>query len=546
MIRENNKLNDKVLSILFLFTILIYLVALFIPILRNDDSLLYANISKNMILAKSWIFLYQPLGVDWLDKPHFPFWLIRLFFSLFGVSSLNYVVIGMLFNFIGVFYTYKLAKLIYANNYIAKLSALILLTSFHIFFSATIDIRAEVYLIATIIPSCYYLYKLIYLFKFTIKNLLLSSVFAAFAVMTKGLFTLITIYSIILPLILINKFTKKSFGIILIQFILTIVLLSPELLALYVQFKHKINGIRWFLWDSQFGRFFNNGSITRQYVGVSHYFFYFHTYLWSILPWSMMFLMYLKHIVQNFSEINIGDKILLSGFLVTFILFSVSKFQLDYYINIIIPFSSILLAKYIYDGKYSQLMQYMLTNLLLLLTLILSLILLYIAMINNLFIVMILVVIIDLLAFIALLLSRNITYKAIMVYPIITINWIILLIFIFYGLIYKKYEAGYNIAKDINQDNTINLVVDYNVQNLALEFYVNKNYKNIREYKQLLTEKPPYFLVIDSNNLDLYLDKGYQFRAYDNITMDKLLPYLFKINKFNEINKKLFVIKVEK
>jgi 4-amino-4-deoxy-L-arabinose transferase-like glycosyltransferase len=536
----------KILNILFLFTILVYLVALFIPILRNDDSLLYANISKNMILAKSWFLLYHPLGVDWLDKPHFPFWLIRLWFSLFGISSFNYIFIGMLFNFIGVFYTYKLAKIIYHNNYIAKLAALILLTSFHPFFSSTIDIRAEVYLIGTIIPSCYYLYKLIYLAKFTFKNLFLSAVFASCAIMTKGVFTLITIYSILIPFILTNKMSLKILITIFSHIFLIIIFLIPELIALYVQFQHKIYGIKWFLWDSQFGRFFNKGAIIRPNIGFDHYFFYFHTYFWSILPWTLWFLMYLKTVIKHINQITKEDKILLSGFLVTFILFSISKFQLDYYINVIVPFSSILIAKYINDYKGSKFINYIMLFILFIVAIILSCIILYIAIIHKLFMVGLLIILLDLIAIILLFALRNIKNVSIVIYPIIFINWLLLMIFVFYDLIYKRYEAGYHIANYINQDNTVNLVIDYQVSNLALEFYVNKDYKNIKDYKDLLHEKPPYFLVTNKNAMDLYKDKGYTFKVYDNVTMDKLIIYLLQVNKSIDLNKKLFVIKVEK
>jgi 4-amino-4-deoxy-L-arabinose transferase-like glycosyltransferase len=550
MFKQNNfYIDNKKLDLLFILILICYCMALFIPILRNDDSVLYANIGKNMILARSWFLLYHPFGINWLDKPHFPYWLIASVFTLFGVKSFNYVLIGMLFNFLGGYYTYKFALIMYKDKLLAKLSALILLSSFHIYFSATIDIRAEVYLIGTIIPSCYYLYKIVYLSKYTMGNLLLSSIFAAFAIMTKGVFPLITIYSILIPLIISDKFYKIIL-IVMIHFSLTIVFLAPEIIALYLQFNSHTGysdfyAIKWFLWDSQLGRFFNNGVITRQNIGFEHYFFYIHTYLWAILPWTLVFIFYLKYMLQNWTKVLLQDKILFSGFGITFLLFSISKFQLDYYINILVPFSSILSAKYLLQINSNSVIIRSVTNYILsIVSILLFLLLFYITIIHNLWLVLIFILLI-LAITISLLILFN-YFQQFVCSCIIFINAILLLIFIFYGIIYIQYEAGYNIAKYINQDNSINKIIDYQVNNLPLEFYANKNYKNIQQFSDVIIESKPYYLVIKYKDISLFAKESNEIRTYSNITMDKVLPYLLNFNQQITNDNKLFLIKVDK
>ena len=40
----------------------------------DQDSALYASIAKTIVTKNDWLNLYS-YGTDWLDKPHFPFWM---------------------------------------------------------------------------------------------------------------------------------------------------------------------------------------------------------------------------------------------------------------------------------------------------------------------------------------------------------------------------------------------------------------------------------------------------------------------------------------
>ena len=136
--------NTSVISYrwLYLFILLAVLVnfsGLFVTIIGPDGTL-YATIAKTMVLKHDYINLYAG-GSDWLDKPHFPFWVTALSFNIFGITTWAYKLPGILFMMMGAIYTYFFAKRLY-NKEIALWSVLILLTAEHIVLSNS-DVRAE-------------------------------------------------------------------------------------------------------------------------------------------------------------------------------------------------------------------------------------------------------------------------------------------------------------------------------------------------------------------------------------------------------------------
>lgn len=325
---------------------------LFVPILGLDGPL-YACIAKTMVQRHDYIDLFSQ-GKDWLDKPHFPFWVTALSFNLFGFTTWAYKLPAILFTLMGAVYTYLFCKKLY-NKEVALWSVLIFLTAEHLIISNN-DVRAEPYLTGLIIASVYHFYKT--LDKNSIANLVLACVFAACAVMTKGIFALIPIFGAFAGEFIFTKNWKQLFNWRwLLAFVLTMLFLSPEIYCLYQQFdlhpekwvfdRHNVSGIRFFFWDSQFGRFFNSGPIK----GHGDPFFFFHTLLWAFIPWSV--LLYIA-VVQFFRQKHKREWFCISGALLTFLVFSASKFQLPHYITIVFPFFAILTAQYLIGIKTVQ------------------------------------------------------------------------------------------------------------------------------------------------------------------------------------------------
>jgi 4-amino-4-deoxy-L-arabinose transferase-like glycosyltransferase len=337
---------------LYLFiglSVLLNFSGLFVPILAPDGTL-YAVIAKTMVQRNDYVWLFVD-NADWLDKPHFPFWVTALSFKLFGFTTWAYKLPGILFMLMGAGYTYRLAKDLYDKE-IALWSVLILLTSQHIILSNN-DVRAEPYLTGLIIASVYHFYKAYT--RNRIWQLILGSLFAACAVMTKGMFALVPIGGAIAGHLAITKQWKQLFHFRwLLAAAMIAVFILPEIYCLRSQFdqhpnkvvfnRQGVSGIKFFFWDSQFGRFFNTGPIK----GHGDPSFFVHTTLWAFLPWSLMLFAAIWHFIKTgLKDVLQREWICISGALLTFLLFSASKFQLPHYLNIVFPFFAIITAQYL-------------------------------------------------------------------------------------------------------------------------------------------------------------------------------------------------------
>ena len=331
---------------------------LFVP-LMDPDAGVYASVSKNMVLRNNYWELYFQ-GNDWLDKPHFPFWLTAFFFKLFGIHTWSYKLPGILLVLAGAYYTYLFTKQLYSKT-IALWAVFILLTAEHIIISNN-DVRAEPFLTGLIIASIWHFYR-----SMNQKigwHLLAASFFAACAVMTKGPFTLIPVGGAIAGELIIKKNWKELFHWKwLVAIVLITVCITPELYSLWYQFdshpgkivfgKTNVSGIRFFLWDSQFGRFLN----TSPMKGKGNPLFFLHTLLWAFLPWSLiMYASLIEKIRKGAKKINYKQEewFTFCGSLLTLLIFSLSKFQLSYYTNIIFPLLAILTAQYIWRIQQSS------------------------------------------------------------------------------------------------------------------------------------------------------------------------------------------------
>ena len=328
------------------------LLALPISVME-PDSAVYATIAKTMALENNYLELFRN-GQDWLDKPHFQFWATALSFELFGINTVSFKLPALLFLFLGAFYTYRFARELY-NVKVARLAALLLLTALHIIISNA-DVRAEPFLTGLIIASVYHFYRVKTAPSWKTVHLPVAAFYAGCAVMTKGIFVLIPIGFAIIGEIVLKREWRELFSLKwLLAVLLTFLFFTPELYALYYQFdmhpekmvfgRTGVSGIRFFLWDSQWGRFTNTGPIT----GQGNFFTFFHVALWAFLPWSVaLFAAVVRKIGRNLPKPDKKEEFYsLSGAAVTFLVFSLSDFQLPHYLNILFPFFSVITADFI-------------------------------------------------------------------------------------------------------------------------------------------------------------------------------------------------------
>jgi 4-amino-4-deoxy-L-arabinose transferase-like glycosyltransferase len=347
--------SSSLWNIVFAFTMVVYAVGLFIPIMEPDAAV-YAQVSMEMHDRGDYLSIYHK-GADWLDKPHFPFWMSAFSYELFGVNTFAYKLPAVFFILLGALYTYLFAKKFYSALH-GWLAVIVLITAEHIIISNQ-DVRAEPFMTGLMIMGLYHFVSIISRGGSitTLLHLIPASLATACLIMTKGLFTIIPIASGIGLSLLYEKNWKAIFNWKwLIAAIFILIFLTPALYGYYQQFdKHpektifgenNVSGVEFFLWTSQWGRFTNTGPIK----GKGDLTFFIHTLLWAFLPWAFAaFFAIFNKAKQLVKRVTHGENYTFFGFITLFFIFSASRFQLSFYLNPLFPFLSILTVAVLLD-----------------------------------------------------------------------------------------------------------------------------------------------------------------------------------------------------
>lgn len=339
--------GKRLFKLLVLIGILVNAVGLFTRIMEPDGAL-YACLAKEMVLRNDFINLYAN-GADWLDKPHFPFWTAALSYLIFGINSFAYKLPALLFWIIGLVYTYRYSRLLYSEK-VAQLASLIYLSAIHLIISNS-DVRAEPYLTGMLIAASYHFMRVYR--SGSLWQVVWASLWTAAAVMTKGIFVVLIIGSGFVILWLLKRDFRQFLNYRWwLALLLTLIFSLPEVYSVYVQFdlhpelivfgEQGVSGVRFFFWDSQFGRFFNSGPIQ----GKGDPFFFIHTTLWAFLPWSVGLFWAVGYAIFRRKNMPV-DAVSWGTALFAFLLFSASRFQLPHYLNIVFPFMAVLTAQFL-------------------------------------------------------------------------------------------------------------------------------------------------------------------------------------------------------
>ncbi|RKR81743.1 4-amino-4-deoxy-L-arabinose transferase-like glycosyltransferase [Mucilaginibacter gracilis] len=536
MDKTNTANTNKWLYAFVGLAVLLNFSGLFVPIIAPDGAL-YAGIAKSMVMRNNYIDLFAE-GRDWLDKPHFPFWMAALSFKCFGFTTWAYKLPAILFLMMGARYTYLLAQNLY-NSEVALWAVLILLTAQHIVISNQ-DVRAEPYLTGLIIASVYHFYKA------NINNgllhLVIGALFAACALMTKGMFALIPICGAIAGELIIKQQWKQLFSWKwLLAAALILIFILPELYCLREQFDlhpekvvfghHNVSGIRFFFWDSQFGRFFNTGPIK----GHGDITFFIHTTLWAFLPWSLLlFAAVFQFFKRNAKNVQGAEWYCISGFLLTFLVFSASKFQLPFYTNIIFPFYAIITAQYLLGVvqassiKAIKVVQTVIVALLLALVVVLQ----YFFRSNFVnwlvgFVLLGLVVLLIVLPMRLTLLG----YQKVAICTLLAAFIVNLYLNLVFYPALLKYQSGSEAAVWINQNNPEKLPVvqciHVNDYGYPLEFYLNQPLYTVDENGTGTLPAKPFLMYAYPNNIAFLKTKGWQIspvKTFERYWITRLKP----------------------
>ncbi|WP_422348581.1 ArnT family glycosyltransferase [Flagellimonas sp.] len=334
--------------------LVVYVAGLFVTLFENDSAQ-FAVMAMRMVQENDFFTLIKGTE-EYLDKPHMHYWLAAFSYKLFGIHDWAYRIPGVLAIFLGAYSCFGLGKLLY-NKDVGRLSALIFLTAQTIVLSG-IDVRTDAVLTGFAIFAIWQL--ALYVEKNTLTHVLLGAFGAGLAFSTKGQIALVVIgMALLCHLAYTRKWNRLWSWKIFLALLVFGITIAPMLYAYYLQFdlhpekvirgRDHRSGIFFILWEQSFERMSGQG------VGKnsSDFFFFFHTFLWVFLPWTVLALMAYWSRVKVFIKMRFKyhrqfEFLTLGGITILFFLISLAQFKLPHYINILIPLYAILSASYLY------------------------------------------------------------------------------------------------------------------------------------------------------------------------------------------------------
>ena len=346
--------------VLFIALVFVYLLGLIVP-LMDEDASHHADIALQMVRSNNYIHLLSK-GQDYLDKPHLLFWSAAAFFNLMGVTTLAYKLPSFLVTCLGIYSTYRLAKVLYTAE-TGRFAALITASS-QAFILANNDVRMDAMLTGFIIFATWQLCEAVYWDKWY--NYILGALGMALGFATKGMVGVAMPAIAMFFLLLYQRNWKKLFNIKwFVVLPLLVIFISPVLYCFYIQFdlhpekairgSSNISGIKFILWGQSTERFdgdhFGKGKVKP--------FFFLHTMLWAFLPWA--FITYyaifskLAFFIKSGFRFIAGQELLTLGtILLIFTAISSAGYQLPHYLNILFPFFGIITAQKLLELHHSQ------------------------------------------------------------------------------------------------------------------------------------------------------------------------------------------------
>ncbi|ALM07569.1 dolichyl-phosphate-mannose-protein mannosyltransferase [Sediminicola sp. YIK13] len=339
---------------LLTFVILVYVAGMFVTLLENDSAQ-FAVMAMRMVQENDFLSLFKG-PEEYLDKPHMHYWLAAISFKIFGINQWAYRIPAILSTLIGAYSCYGLGKLLY-HKATGKLAALVFMTAQTIVLS-TMDVRTDAVLTGFTIFAIWHLVAFIEHHK--MQSIILGAFGAGIAFSTKGQIAILVIG---FPILCHLAYTRKWLSLVnwrvLVALVIFAITITPMLYAYYHQFdlhpekvirgKDHRSGIFFIFWEQSFERLSGEG------VGKnsSDFFFFFHTFLWVFLPWTVLgiaaYWTRLKKLYQLKFKYDPGTEFLtVGGITLIFIIISFAQFKLPHYLNITMPLFSILTASYLF------------------------------------------------------------------------------------------------------------------------------------------------------------------------------------------------------
>jgi len=336
------------------FIVLVYIIGMFVTLFENDSAQ-FAVMAMRMVQENDFLSLFKG-PEEYLDKPHMHYWLAALSYKIFGIHDWAYRIPGILSTLLGAYSCFGLGKLLY-NKDVGRFASLIFMTA-QTMVLANIDVRTDAVLTGFTIFSIWQLAT--YIEKNTLQSIALGAFGAGIAFSTKGQIALVVIgISILCHLTYTRKWQQLFNWRVLAAILVFGLTIAPMLYAYYHQFdlhpekvirgKDNRSGIFFIFWEQSFERMSGEG------VGKnsSDFFFFFHTFLWVFLPWTVLALIGYWTKIKAFWDAKFAYKpnlefLTVGGISILFLLISFAQFKLPHYMNVLMPLYAILSAAFLF------------------------------------------------------------------------------------------------------------------------------------------------------------------------------------------------------
>ena len=317
---------------------ILYFLGMLLPLMENDSAQ-FAAMASRMVIENNFTHLYKG-SLPYLDKPHLHYWLAAISMKLFGIHAFSYRLPGVFLLFVGAYFVFKTTKLLY-NERAAYLSGLVFIASQSIIL-AGFDLRTDAVLTGLVAWAIYHLAR--YIYDEQLNQLLWGALITGFAFATKGLISMVVIGGVVLALLNAKQkwgllFRVSTLGALLVF----LVSLTPVLYAYYIQFDlhpelvvrgvSNRSGIKFLFWEQSFERLSGEG---HGKTGNDPFFF-FHTFLWAFMPFSLVGIVGLYKSFRSKSPEVLVLKSLTIALVLLLELMSLAQFKLPHYLNVLLP-----------------------------------------------------------------------------------------------------------------------------------------------------------------------------------------------------------------
>ena len=331
------KNESLLITILILFSVSLFITGLGVMALTDPDEVFYAETAKEMLERKEMLTPYI-FGEPQFEKPPLYYWSVILAFKVFGVNEFSARIPSAVFGILGVLGIYFLGKVL-VNKRTGFFAGITLATSVMYIVLAracvTDMLLALLILFAFLFFFCGYRYE-----RGKRASYLLSSVFLALAVLTKGpvgLFLPVVIIGIYMLLTGAVKKLKE------IPFLKGALLFLAVILPWYI-LMYKAHG-KEFL-DVFFGFHNINRFLHPEHAWGDVFYYNVPIVIGGFFPWSAFLPLGIWQAARESDKrIRGGNAFLITWFLVIFVFFSISRTKLPTYIFPLYPALALLMGR---------------------------------------------------------------------------------------------------------------------------------------------------------------------------------------------------------